>query len=637
MDKNLHSPDMPCDDESRAPGQSQRPLPHLHADGSQAAAAPLAPGGPTRKPLPQRFHNTADGLFALSTPGETDGARSRVGDAVYVDALVRSGEGTEWGKLVRWHDPDSNEHQQVVQLSALQGDGLEVSRTLANGGLMTEPGPRARNLLLEYLASERPEKRITIVPCTGWHGPEGAKVYVMPHATIGTAPGGSETVLSLERITGSNAHRGTVEDWKARVGRYCSGNSRLLLACSMAFASILLPFSRVEGGGLHIVGPSSIGKTRVARAAASVCGGADYMQRWRVTINGLEAIAARHNCALLILDEMGQVDPREVGESSYMLGNGQGKQRATKVGGAAHRQSWRLLFLSTGEVGLSQHMAAAGKSVRAGQEVRLAELQADADRGLGIFDALHGHATGAALSDAIMAGCSEAYGEVGVEFIRRCTAEQGSLRDLVASGTREFLAECGRVFGSSGELGGQAHRVCERFALKAVAGELATSWELTGWQPGEARAAIVRCFGEWLAARGTSGDTEPKVILDRLREFISRFEDSRFVDIDAREVALDAPAHRKLVQNRAGWRKRFDGDEREYLIEPQVFKREIFAGFDAASVCRVLAAAGCLQSLEEGGKTRYTLHRHLGDTHGRRRVYVITNKLWADDADYALA
>lgn len=320
-----------------------------------------------------------------------------------------------------------------------------------------------------------------------------------------------------------------------------------------------------------------------------------------------------------------------------MLGNGQGKQRAIKSGAAARRQSWRLLYLSTGEVGLSQHMAVAGKSVRAGQEVRLAELQADAGQGHGIFDVLHGHASGAALSDTIAAGFTEAYGEVGVEFIRRCAANQSGLRDLVASGTQEFLAECVRVFGDGRALGGQAHRVCERFALKALAGELATSWGLTGWQPGEARAAIVRCFGEWLNARGTSGDTEPKVVLNKLREFISRHEDSRFVDLDAREVVFDAPQRPKLVHNRAGWRKRFEGDEREYLIDPQVFRCEIFAGFDTTLVCRVLVAAGCIQTGEEGGKMRYTLYRHLGGLHERRRVYVITSKLWADEADDALA
>ncbi|ATA56503.1 hypothetical protein CKY39_27140 [Variovorax boronicumulans] len=637
MDKNHHSPDSPRDGEGHLPEQSGQPQRSQHIDKPQGTAVVQALAEPPRKLAPQRFHNTEDGLFALNTPGEVNGARNRVGDAIYVDALVRSGEGMEWGKLARWYDPDGNEHRQVIQLAALQGDGLEVSRALASGGLMTEPGPRARNQLLDYLASERPARRITIVPCTGWHGPEGAMAYVMPHVTIGSTPDESEMVLSLERVPGSRASAGTVEDWKVRVGRYCSGNSRLLLVCSMAFAATLLPFSQVDGGGLHLTGRSSTGKTRAAKTAGSACGGPDYMQPWRSTLNGLEAVAARHNCALLILDEIGQVDPREVGESSYMLGNGQGKQRAIKSGAAARRQSWRLLYLSTGEVGLSQHMAVAGKSVRAGQEVRLAELQADAGQGHGIFDVLHGHASGAALSDTIAAGFTEAYGEVGVEFIRRCAANQSGLRDLVASGTQEFLAECVRVFGDGRALGGQAHRVCERFALKALAGELATSWGLTGWQPGEARAAIVRCFGEWLNARGTSGDTEPKVVLNKLREFISRHEDSRFVDLDAREVVFDAPQRPKLVHNRAGWRKRFEGDEREYLIDPQVFRCEIFAGFDTTLVCRVLVAAGCMQTGEEGGKMRYTLYRHLGGLHERRRVYVITSKLWADEADDALA
>lgn len=611
--------------------------PPTATDAQQAEAATGTAGKAAPQTTPRRFVNIKDSLFVLQTPGEEEGPKTRISDSIHVDAMVRSGEGMEWGKLARWFDPDGNEHQQVIPLSALQGDGLEVCRMLSSGGLMIEPGMRARNALLDYLASERPPARIVLVPRTGWNGPEGAMAYVMPEMTIGGTPDGPQMLLALERRASPPARAGTVEDWKARVGRYCSGNSRLLLACSMAFAAVLLPFGRVDGGGLHLIGPSSISKTRTAKAAGSIFGGPDYLQPWRSTINGLEAVAARHHNALLILDEMGQVDPREVGEGAYMLGNGEGKQRATKSGGAARRQSWQLLYLSTGEVGLSQHMALAGKSVRAGQEVRLVELQADAGQGFGVFENLHGHASGATLSDEIMAGCAQAYGEVGIEFIRRCAAEQKSLSGIVATGTEEFLAECRKTFGGGHEFGGQARRVCERFALKAVAGELATSWGLTGWQPGEARAAIARCFGEWLAARGTSGDAEPKVILGRLREFISRHEDSRFVDVDAREVVYDAPQRPKFVHNRAGWRKRFDSDEREYLIDPEVFRREIFAGFDTTLVCRVLRAAGCLLAQEEKGKVRYTLYRHLGSTHDRRRVYVITNALWADEAEDALA
>jgi putative DNA primase/helicase len=38
--------------------------------------------------------------------------------------------------------------------------------------------------------------------------------------------------------------------------------------------------------------------------AASVYGGASYLQRWRTTDNALEAIAAQHSDCLLILDEL---------------------------------------------------------------------------------------------------------------------------------------------------------------------------------------------------------------------------------------------------------------------------------------------------------------------------------------------
>ena len=46
------------------------------------------------------------------------------------------------------------------------------------------------------------------------------------------------------------------------------------------------------------------------------------------------------------------------------------------------------------------------------------------------------------------------------------------------------------------------HRVCERFALIAAGGELATQYGVTGWPPGEAGQAATRCFQAWLEQRG---------------------------------------------------------------------------------------------------------------------------------------
>ena len=88
---------------------------------------------------------------------------------------------------------------------------------------------------------------------------------------------------------------------------------------------------------------------------------------------------------MLILDEMGQAEAREIGEIVYMLSNSSGKQRAGKGGEARQRKTWRTLFLSTGELTLGAKLAEAGKKVMAGQEVRLVNLPADAGAKLGVF------------------------------------------------------------------------------------------------------------------------------------------------------------------------------------------------------------------------------------------------------------
>ena len=114
------------------------------------------------------------------------------------------------------------------------------------------------------------------------------------------------------------------------------------------------------------------------------------IRQWRATGNGLELVAAAHSDNLLPLDEMGQVDGREAGEIAYMLSNGQAKARAGRSGLSRPAARFRVLFLSTGEVGLADKLAEAGRAgPKAGQEVRLADLPADAGAGFGLFEELH--------------------------------------------------------------------------------------------------------------------------------------------------------------------------------------------------------------------------------------------------------
>ncbi len=76
-----------------------------------------------------------------------------------------------------------------------------------------------------------------------------------------------------------------------------------------------------------------------------------------------------------------------------MLSNGTGKARASRSGAARQSARCRLLFLASGELGLADHMAGAGVRAHAGQELRFADIEADAGAGTGAFEQLHGHAT----------------------------------------------------------------------------------------------------------------------------------------------------------------------------------------------------------------------------------------------------
>ena len=105
------------------------------------------------------------------------------------------------------------------------------------------------------------------------------------------------------------------------------------------------------------------------------------IRSWRSTVNGMEAVAAEHSDGLLILDEIGQANGREVGEVVYMLSNQRGKARMARAGGARRLMTWRLIYLSTGETPLATKMNEAKQRLYAGQELRLLNIPADAGAG----------------------------------------------------------------------------------------------------------------------------------------------------------------------------------------------------------------------------------------------------------------
>lgn len=212
--------------------------------------------------------------------------------------------------------------------------------------------------------------------------------FVLPDATIGTT---TEKVILKQGAdaTGSEVS-GTLAEWQRDVAAPCISNSRLLLSASIPFAAPLLGILGKEGGGFHFPGESSIGKTTLSYVGSSVIGSPDStIKPMNATANSFEGEAANCNDSTMFLDELGEAPPEQIGGIVYKLAGGKGRGRADQHGNAKARNTWRILFVTTGETDLESMMKTANRRTFAGQSLRLANIPADAGAGHGVYDVLH--------------------------------------------------------------------------------------------------------------------------------------------------------------------------------------------------------------------------------------------------------
>jgi len=496
-----------------------------------------------------------------------------------VTAQTRDADSREWGFLLEFDDPAGNHRQWAAPAKMLAADGAEFRGVLLSLGLRISSASRARQLLASYVQTRQPEALARCVDRLGWH-PGG--VYVLPDEVVGQA---SERLIFQAEVATENTlrQRGTLDQWRSRVASYAVGNSRLTFAISTAFAGMVLRPSAESGGGFHMLGASSSGKSTALRLTASVYGPAAYAQSWRATANAIEGTAAAHCDRTLILDEVGQIDAREVGECAYMLSNGMGKSRASRTGQPRPRLQWMLLLLSAGEVGIAQHMQSVGKTARAGQELRLVDLPADAGANMGLFENLHDKDSPQALAQYLGKAADAYHGTAGRAFLENIVSRADTLREHMRSAVDRLTAQWVPEAAS-----GQVHRVARRFAVVGAAGELATAAGLTGWPTGEAERAARRCFQDWLESRGGLGNSEDRQMLAQVRRFLElhgegRFSDWNRADDDHAPRTLSRAGYRRATKDAAGGVESWS-----YFVLPEVFRVEIAAGFDPKAVLRVL-------------------------------------------------
>ncbi|MGE8111862.1 DUF927 domain-containing protein [Pseudomonas sp. NPDC086566] len=549
-------------------------------------------------PAPSGFRVTKDGVFYAGEDGEARPVCSRL----EILARTRDEKGHGWGLLVEFDDPDGASKRLNIPARAMAGDfGKEVLAPLVDMGLRLAPVRTARNSrndLQSYLQGYDGSERARLVTRLGWHG----DAYLVPDRQIGASTEYLhfyEAGAQLPPVTQS----GTLEQWQQHIGALCVGNNRLAFVVCVAFAGAVLHLLGHESGGFHLYGDSSGGKTTHLQVAASVWGGPRLVRSWRSTDNALESIAAAHSDGLLVLDEIGMCDPRIIGETVYMLGNGTGKARANDRGLSGRQvQEWRLLFLSTGEKTLAQHMAEANKDLKAGMEVRLLAVPADASKGLGLFEELHGFDDAAALSDALKARVAKFYGSPALAFLS-ALCDPTKLRAytaMVRSTVERFTTEALPASAS-----GQAQRAATRFGLAAAAGELATALGVTGWPDGLALDSARVCLNAWLAERGGAGNLEGDAILARLRQVIERFGESRFTRWESTAAKVDEHGPRTI--DRLGFRKSMEhgmGDTSHttttYYVLPEAWRSEIFRGMNINAVNKELLRRRVLEPGKDG-------------------------------------
>jgi uncharacterized protein (DUF927 family) len=548
---------------------------------------------------------TMDGDNGLTKKIETKSGKIVVVAPAWVSApfeilgACRDPHGRAWGKQIRFRDADNRVHMRHVSDAALQSDPATLCAALADDGLKINRS-RQRELA-EFLNGVRVNGRVTVVNRTGWHEIAGRRAFVLPAETI--AADIAETVALDTMAHGPYEARGSLEDWKQGVGRLTAGHALPVFMVSAGLAGPLAHFVGAEGGGIHVFGPSSIGKSAMLCAAASVWGRGGtpgYVRSWRATANGLEGAAASATDTCLVLDELGVGEAREVAPSIYVLANGSGKARAARDGALREPKSWRVFVLSSGELPVETKLGEdRWRKTRAGQLVRLLDIPADRGLGFGAFDHAGDYSDAGKLADAIKDAAGTAYGTAGPQFVRHLIAF--GVEKIIVS-AQKFMAGFVRSVVKPGA-SEQIFRAAKKFALIALAGELATVFGVTSWKKGDARQAVIWAFDRWVEKRGGTGSHEERQAIEQVRLIIEKHGDSRFEPADG---------FGGEVRDRLGWRKG-QGTDREWYVPSEAWKAEFCDGLDPTFAARTLAARGMLRRQDEkhlqcvvalGGKQR---------------------------------
>ncbi|MGM0740691.1 MAG: DUF927 domain-containing protein [Pseudomonadota bacterium] len=546
--------------------------------------------------MPAGYLTDEYGIYELRENEGGDALATHICSPLVVKGRCRTADGSGWGRVLAVQDPAGRWHELVIDTQQLAKSANAALAPLFDMGFELTPTEKAAESVMNLLRTWRPEYQYLRFDRLGWTSNQHDAFALGSGHVIGNTLVATDSVS--ENLMAAIHSKGTFAAWKKEVAAPCSGNPLMLLAVSHALTGPLLSILGLTGGGFHLRGLSSRGKSTIQYVATSVWGERSLLQSWDGTPSGFEGIAAVCNDTLLNVEELHKADAKSVGEIVYMLANGQGRLRAKSSGKLQTPQRWRVPVLSSGELSLEEHMASAGRKIYAGQEVRLINLEADSGPH-GAFDTLHASENGKAFADRLDQACRENYGHAGPIFVEKVMRAKDKEENW-----RAFIDNFCNVVGKEADVSphdGQAQRVLKRFALVALAGEMATNIKLTGWSVNAATGAARELFLNWFEDREGTTNKDIATAVQRTQDYVLK-NPNRFQTIGTTDHKADD-----------GWR-----DKDWFYIRPDCWQA-MHGEHDPVEMARLHAEGGLLKT-QKGGSYQVRMGRSIP---GRPRAYAV--------------
>jgi hypothetical protein len=527
------------------------------------------------------------GLDALLTGGWMRVAKDRIDPVAWSHryGFQRKTEKQNWRHHFIITERNGHQSRFVLPRESLAATGASAIKLLMKAGVHVVRRKVIPEALTQFL-SFRPKREIVRMARVGWAEVGSHWIFVRPGEVLTPLgmPQASDFQLDATAMRHGLHVAGTAEGWATEVAAPLAGNSNVALSFATFFAAPLLGFASEPGGGNHLHGRSTIGKTMISDAGQSIYGWphetADdaFGVSWGGTEAGFDALALARTDLGLPLDEITLANPRTAEQVIYKVASGSKGPRATSTGHLRETTHASVLVLSTGEKSLVQFI---DPSLQEGARKRLVDVPAEVQPG-SAFETIPRdqiHVAGKRFFDAV----KRQHGAVGLAWQRHLVEREPERITTDLDRHREAFLALPEVAAVTERAHPQVRGVVNRFALYAAALRMAIETDLLPWSVAQADAGIVACMQRWVRQRGN---------VDTAGEIVHAV---RQIEADL-AAAIEAGHFVQLHKTNNGWSATTEADEAVdgylkgdvALIRPKAWHR-LCAGRDdlAKELCRI--------------------------------------------------